>query len=137
MRVILIATVALGVALVFYLSWLPQPHIGASRVVPGWLAEWTDTQKNDTIRTAVPFLLLGGLAGLGLAGSAGYRAWRWWPLAWLALTLVVLIAEAGQLFLPHRSFDWRDVAWGACGAGTGLALVALPVAIRQLLVAAR
>ncbi|QMU27437.1 hypothetical protein [Adhaeribacter radiodurans] len=38
------------------------------------------------------------------------------------LTIFVLIAEAGQLFIPYRSFDWLDVIWGSMGSLFGLVI---------------
>ena len=66
----------------------------------------------ETMRTAVPvalvsflFTLLGRLMG-----------WRYWFASGAGLALVlVLVAEAGQFFLPGRSPSWGDVLWGAAG----------------------
>jgi VanZ family protein len=48
------------------------------------------------------------------------RPLRWWLYSWLGFIAVVSIAEFGQLFLPHRVFDWRDIVWGTIGAIIGL-----------------
>lgn len=111
-----LALLATGVFIVFYLSWLPQPDLSKIWYMPLWLGRWTNA--HDTLRTAVPFIFLGLLTGGWLAQSK--RPWRWWLCTWLGLVTVVAIAEFGQLFLPHRVFDWRDIAWGVIGGITGL-----------------
>ena len=107
-----------GIALVFYLSWLPQPKLSLTWFIPDWLATWADSGNNATIRTGVPFIFLGIVTGAWL--SLKNYAWYIWLAAWFGLMVVVIFAEVGQLFLPHRSFDWWDVAWGVAGAIVGL-----------------
>lgn len=113
----------IGTSLIFLLSWLPDPGLGNYKFLPDWLARWTDAQVNDNIRTAVPLLFLGYMAGCWLALKK--RDFRWWLGVWFGLTAVVLIAEMGQLLLPARNFDWGDVGWGAVGALVGLGTAAL------------
>jgi len=48
-----------------------------------------------------------------------------WFFAWLILFGVVLLAEAGQFFLPSRSPDFEDLFWGGIGAAIGLTLTFL------------
>ena len=115
-----IVLVFIGIIGVFYFSWLPDPMLSRYGLLPGWLAQWTDAQENDTLRTAVPFVGLGLTTGAYLSAAA--KGWRWWAGGWLVLSLIVFIAEAGQLMLPHRNFDWDDVAWGAVGSFGGLLL---------------
>ena len=87
-------------------------------LLPDWLARWTDAQENDALRTAVPFVGLSLLTGSYLAVIR--TTWRWWLGSWIGLTLIVFIAEVGQLAVPYRSFDWNDVAWGVTGSLAGL-----------------
>ena len=104
------------VFLVLYLSWIPDPAMKKVGWLPEWLSGWAD--ENATLRTGVPFVLLGLLAGGWLIRKrSGCIAWL---VALAALLLLVLVAEAGQLLIPRRVFDWEDIAWGACGAGVGL-----------------
>jgi hypothetical protein len=117
--------------LVLYLSWRSQPSMGLVWFMPQWLAHWADERANDAIRTAVPLVLLGVLVGIPLAWQN--RAWTRWVASWAAMTGLVSLAEFGQLFLPHRSFDPLDIAWGAAGALVGLAAVALLKGIYHLL----
>ncbi|GAB3807203.1 hypothetical protein GCM10028819_43620 [Spirosoma humi] len=110
--------VAAGVAFTLYLSWLPKPQLGLMWFIPDWLATWTDANENETLRTGVPFVILGLIIGSWLQ-KMNY-SWYYWAASWLGLVTVVLLAETGQLFLPQRRFDWWDVIWGATGAILGL-----------------
>ena len=121
-----------GIATVFYFSWLPDPVLGKSDLLPDWLARWTDAPENDTLQTAVPFACSGLIIGSYL--SVAFRDWRWWLSSWAGLTLIVFIAEAGQLILPHRNFDWADIAWGTTGSLAGLLLTGLGFAIVKVTV---
>ena len=121
--ILLVSLVVTGAALVLLLSWLPQPKLGLMWFIPDWLAAWTDADENDTLRTGVPFVGLGLIVGIWLCRLA--YSWDRWFAAWLGLVALVLIAEAGQLFLPKRSFDWLDVAWGAAGAIAGMSCAIL------------
>ena len=115
----------IGTAGVFYLSWLPNPHLALVGLFPNWLGDWVDDQQNENMRTAVPLGLLGILAGYWLASS--HRGWLNWLITWVALVGVVLLAELGQLRLPDRHFDWGDIGWGAVGALVGLGLIPLAI----------
>lgn len=86
----------LGVGIVFYLSWLPQPKLSAHWFMPSWLGRWTDAGANENIRTAVPFLFLGGFSGLWLVNKG--KPFRHWVIAFASMLLVATIAELGQLF---------------------------------------
>lgn len=107
-----------GIILVCYLSWVSSPQMGSIGFLPGSLARWTDARENATIRTGVPFLILGWLTGTELSLKGGKLLW--WVISWLLFVVVVSVAEFGQLFLPYRSFDWKDILWGAVGAAAGL-----------------
>jgi hypothetical protein len=121
-RLILIYVAILAtIGIVFFLSWLPNPNLGKYGFLPGRLAHWTDANSNMNLRTAVPLVLLGLFSGIWL--NITRQEWYWWIATWLGLVIVVLIAEAGQLVLPKRHFDWGDVMWGALGAFGGMACV--------------
>lgn len=109
------------IALVFLLSWLPSPRLSKYGFLPARLAYWTDAGANMNKRTAIPLIFLGIFSGVWLQITR--QEWYWWLFAWLGLVVVVFIAEAGQLVLPKRNFDWGDVAWGAIGALGGMACV--------------
>lgn len=114
--------IALGVGMVLYLSWQPQPSMTTDWFIPRWLAAWADENGNDTIRTGVPLVALGLLIGVQLAWQR--QPWRQWVWAWLGLSGMVVVAEIGQLFLVNRSFDVKDAGWGAAGALVGLGTAA-------------
>lgn len=123
--------VAFGCIMIWYLSWVHEPKLGSNWFIPSWLAEWTDSGDNSTLRTGVPFVFLGILVGVWLTASG--KSWHRWLISWLLLILVVVIAELGQLFLPLRSFHWLDIAWGAAGAALGLSIVRILMGIGMLL----
>ena len=112
-----------GTIIIFILSWLPDPVLGKYGFLPGWLAHWTDAGANDNLRTAVPFLFLGFFTGGWLLLTK--KEWRWWLIALVGLVSIAFIAEAGQLTLPRRNFDWGDVAWGTMGTLSGLGVAAV------------
>ena len=115
----------LGIILVFYFSWVPNPRLSLYGNLPDWVTRWTDTVENMNLRTAVPFVFMGLAAGAWLFITG--RSPREWLAAWLALVSVVTVAEAGQLFLPNRYFDVGDIAWGSIGSllGMGTSLIVL------------
>ncbi|RRB00955.1 hypothetical protein [Larkinella rosea] len=118
MRFSFLLLIVLGISLVFYLSWVPSPYMRVVWFLPGWVARWADVGKNADLRTAVPFVFLGFCSGFMLFRSQA--AWFWWLFACFGLTLVAVIAEVGQLALPHRHFSWTDIQWGAAGSVLGM-----------------
>ncbi|CAM4198170.1 VanZ family protein [Zobellia nedashkovskayae] len=108
-----------GLFLILFLSWKTNPNLKESAFIPTWLSEWTDQIRNNRRRTAVPFVGLGLLIGLYLVIIKRVRFWVWF-YTWGALCIIVIIAEAGQYFLPSRSPDIKDVIWGSIGAIGGL-----------------
>ena len=111
----------IGVVAVFYLSWVAQPKLSSLWFMPSWLGKWTDAGGNENLRTAVPFLLLGGLSGVWLAKKN--MAFRQWVIALALLILVATVAEVGQLFLAQRTCDVGDILWGTAGSFVGLVIV--------------
>lgn len=109
---------AIGIALILYLSWQPSYDFRHLWFIPGWLSEWTDKHENGNIRTAVPFLFMGLVSGFLPIRRANplYR----WSIRWLILVGVVTMAEAGQLFIPSRYPSFEDIGWGALGALIGV-----------------
>ena len=107
-----------GIILVLYFSWLESPTLGLSGVLPAWIANWADNIENINIRTAVPFVFLSVLIGIQLQlKKASLNSWF---VAYMSLLFLLFLAELGQLFLPQRSFDWEDIAWGAVASTVGL-----------------
>jgi len=108
-----------GIAIVFYLSWLPDPNIGYKPYFPKWLGKWTNAHGN--LRTAVPFVFL-GLTGEIFQFKSQVQSWKRRITLLTILALIVSLAEAGQLFIPKRHFDTGDIMWGIAGAATGIVL---------------
>jgi hypothetical protein len=96
--------------LILAASWAPDSRMTALSWVPGWLGAWADRDPN--IRTAIPFIPLTFLLVRGLATSN-----LKWPLAWAVLVSGVCLgfSELGQVFLPLRTADVRDLLWGGAG----------------------
>lgn len=89
------------------LDWIPLPLGNAADRFP-------------RLRTGLPFIPLGFIVGAWIYHRAGNR--RHWLSGWGILIGVVVVAELGQILLPKRVFDWRDIAWGAIGAFLGLVI---------------
>jgi len=106
-----------GISIVFYLSWLPNPDIGDKPFFPEWLAKWTNSNIN--LRTAVPFVFL-GLIGDFTYSNSSVPVWKRRAFLLIGLTIIVLLAELGQLIIPLRHFDPGDIMWGITGAVTGI-----------------
>ncbi len=109
--------VALGVC--GFLAWRPSPFLTEVGFIPHEFARWADARYN--LRTAIPFLGLGFIAGV-LSGG------RWKPAAWLLLALFLFsgLLELGQLFISSRHPNWEDVMYGCAGAAIG-GLVSFPI----------
>lgn len=85
--------------------------------VPVWLAEIADFDPN--LRTAVPFIPLSLVLAV-LFNRSGIR--RPARFAFICCFGLVGVAELGQIVLPARTADWRDVGWGLIGTLLGLAI---------------
>lgn len=109
-----------GVILVFYFSWINSPRLALSGVLPKWISNWADSYENWTRRTAVPFVFLSILIGIRLIITKAPL--KRWLLNYILLIFLVILAEFVQIFLPHRIFDWRDIAWGVIGSTFGLVI---------------
>ena len=120
---LLISLLLLSICIIFYLSWIPEPQLGKVWFIPSFIARWADEKNNDSIRTAVPFVFLGILTGIYLAYRKGH--WYGWLVSAVVLITIACIAEAGQFFLPHRSFDVADILWGSAGGIAGELLIAV------------
>ncbi|QJD80130.1 hypothetical protein [Spirosoma rhododendri] len=117
-RFFLYGLIAAGISLVFFFSWIPQPRLELTALLPDWLSRWADQDENMNLRTAIPLLFLGLVTGIWLVVTR--QPLRSWGIAWLGLVGVVGLAEAGQLLQPLRHFDWGDIGWGAAGSAAGL-----------------
>lgn len=115
--------ITLGVGLILYLSWEPNPALRSVWFIPNWVAKWTDTQAHESSRTGVPFVLLGLF--MGISPLLSNKSFMHWLIALLILLVVLVAAEVGQLFIPTRHFEWYDIGWGALGSLLGLLMAAL------------
>jgi len=106
----------LSLILVFFFSWLPSPRLGEQVQMPDWLEAFCN--KYDNLRTAVPMVFMGAFGAWWIEVNGAGHKWVWIFLA--ACTLVVVVAELGQLLLPQRSFDWLDILFGIAGTCIGL-----------------
>jgi glycopeptide antibiotics resistance protein len=86
--------------------------------IPYFIKPWVDIKKLNTIRTGIPLLFLGMIIPLFLKDHITIP--RYFLISWMSLTILVIIAEAGQLLLPLRTFDILDIFWGGLGAYAGL-----------------
>jgi glycopeptide antibiotics resistance protein len=121
-RAVLFATLGLAcIGPVFFLSWIPDPALVRCSWVPAEIGQWAD--RHVTLRTGVAMVPLGLVLGIGLVGTQ--QKLRAWLLGGISLTAVVVVAELGQLLLPRRVFDFKDILWGTAGAITGLGLAKL------------
>lgn len=111
---LLLLFIALGIIIVFYFSWISSPRFEYNYFVPKRIAVWADQHANDNLRTAVPFSFIGITLSCFLLIKK--YALKIWGVAWIAIVFIVFVAEIGQLKLPLRSFDWKDVYWGAIGS---------------------
>ena len=111
------AMALLLVLLILAASWTPDSRMTALRWVPGWLAEWADRDPNH--RTAIPFIPLAFLLMRGFA----WRGLKWPALGSVLVCGVCLgLSELGQVFLPSRTADVRDLLWGGAGIAVGMML---------------
>jgi hypothetical protein len=108
----------LGFALFIFgfLALRSSPYLTEVLWIPRWLASWSDA--NGVIRNPPAFAALYILCVICLGWSC--RHWL------LLLTCGLAIAlEVGQLWLPERVADWRDVMASWVGALAGYGLVML------------
>lgn len=113
---LLIFFLASGAIVVFYLSWLPDPNCKPQPYISSSLIAWVN--EYGRLRTAIPFIFLAVIPELLFHKNE----WAARHRLRLILLAVVVVAEAGQLFLPGRNFDWADIAWGGVGSAAGMGL---------------
>ncbi len=116
MRFLLVVVGAVLVGLIVYFSIRPSPHLGEIDWLPTVLTKWADGRGGEDVRTAVPFLLLGGVTGF--LSRSGRRV----IVSAVVLVALVLLVEGAQYFVPSRTASIQDVGWGALGGFVGLSL---------------
>ena len=105
------------VFVIFYYSWIPNPVLSENKVLPSVIFKWADTYFN--LRTAVPFFLLSLLSFPILSLKNPFFALK---TNFSVSLLLVLSAEIGQLFVPNRHFDIKDIIYGLLGSYVGFTL---------------
>ena len=122
MAFFVLAGVLMG--LIVLASWAADSRMTALRWVPGWMADWADSDPN--IRTAIPFIPLAFSLVLGFS----WRRFKW-PVLWAVMVsgTCLSLSEFGQMFLPQRTADVRDLMWGGIGIAVGA--VAAQVALHR------
>ena len=103
---------------VFYFSWIPDPNLIHTGYFPKEWKYWIDDLKN--FRTIYPFI------GLGFFGQSAFKKLGKLEafLGVILLSLIIVsLAELGQLLLPERHFDWKDILYGFLGACLGVCLL--------------
>jgi glycopeptide antibiotics resistance protein len=105
---------------IFYFSWLSDPRFSNETYIPNWLLNWSNYYYN--LRTAIPFVVLGFLlefytkySSWGGTNSKIYKLIRNISI----ITVVVCVAEIGQLFIQNRSPDLLDIFFGIVGSLLG------------------
>lgn len=120
---IMAALCGVGIILIFGLSWQSNPNLKGLPFIPSWLYNWTDSYKNGTIRTAVPFIALSLILGAWLSFKKAPTLHFF--VIWAVLVGIVILAEFGQYFIPRRDVDIKDILWGSAGSCIGLGLTYL------------
>ncbi len=120
---IVAAMCAIGILLIFVLSWQADPNLKGLPLIPSWLYNWTDNYNNSRIRTAVPFIFLSLVIGLWL--YVKQASFKHYFTSLIALMGVVTVAELGQYFIPLRDADLKAIFWGSAGSFLGLGFMYL------------
>jgi glycopeptide antibiotics resistance protein len=111
------------VAEIFYLSWLPEGHLGKETHLPTWLLNWSNTYFN--VRTAIPFTILSFLLCAWHSVSTPIPLKikiPFWVVNIGTASFIVCLAEGGQFFISHRHPDPKDVVYGILGSILGCVL---------------
>jgi len=120
-----------------YLSWKPVPGIEQVAWMPSSLGRLFD--RNDGWKNFIGFGLVAltllkawheptGKASARRASARASRA----PILFAGFCCFVALLEIGQLTLPKRTCDWRDVLAGWFGGLVAWALLYLPRGVRAL-----
>ena len=106
---------------VFYFSWLPDPSFKNETYLPNWILNWSNKYYN--LRTAVPFIGLGFLleaySQQKRLNEINYNKYFNLLKNIGVATIIVCIAEAGQIFIQKRNQDIIDVFYGIIGSSIG------------------
>ena len=112
---------------IFAASWADNSSMTALQWLPQEVGQWADREPN--FRTAFPFV------GLAFFLALIFFEWSrpWGAVLAVILSLLVLAAaEVGQLALPGRTADWKDIGWGSVGIASGLLIAVILDGISRL-----
>lgn len=98
--------------------------------IPGTAFPEVPVAQTDKLVHGVLYLVLGALLVRALRASTALRGGRLVALGGLLAIGYGVTDELHQLFTPHRSCDWHDVAADAAGGLVG-ALLATRVLLRK------
>lgn len=87
-----------------YLSLRPSAFVGEVNWIPSSLGRWAD--RHGVLRNAAAFFVFGFFYFACLSRRG---------LHLIALGVFAVLIEVGQLWLPHRVFDWRDIVASLAG----------------------
>lgn len=120
-RKIVLLLLLLVISIVFYFSWLSDPSFMNETYLPQWLLNWSNYYYN--LRTAIPFVALGFLLEAYTQNQSIQEVNYNKNLNFIqnigVATIIVCIAEAGQLFIQKRNPDLLDVFYGIIGSLIG------------------
>jgi len=113
-RRLAVVSAILCAAALAYLSLRPSAFVGEVPWIPTSLGRWAD--RHGVLRNAVAFFVF---------GFAYFACLSRRPLHLLALGVFAALIELGQLWLPRRVFDWRDIVASLAGLVCAWLLVGL------------
>lgn len=103
-----------------FFSWRESPWLSELPWLPRWLSGWAD--QHGVARNTVAFFAF-GVVCFTLIG-------RGWPQAVL-LGVFATVLEVVQIWIPHRFFDWHDIAASLLGLLLGwLGVTAVAMLVR-------
>jgi VanZ family protein len=116
LRSLLVILFTLVIGIILYFSWIPDNNLAHTGLLPAWLARWTNRHGN--LRTAVPYFLLGFLYEMLMHGKL--NTWTKRLAVWAILSILVIITEIVQLYIPGRYPSFADIFWGSTGTIGGM-----------------
>lgn len=124
---IILFTLFVVAALVFYYSWIPDQRLTSETYLPQWLLDWSNRYYN--LRTAVPFVAFGNLLQAYTSNKQANKYNVNKNFSFMqnlgVAAIVACIAEGGQFLVKDRSPDIMDVYFAIVGSLVGASLYIL------------